>query len=387
MKAIEALVEAALAAELGSAVAVSVGDAGREVFRTVQGHTRRVPDVGAPVDEWTYFDLASLTKPMATAACAMVLAADDRLDLDAPVRRWISEAATTGTVRQLLGHAAGCAAHVEIFRVLAAASPPDPRAALVALAAAEPTAMPGTALYSDLGYILLGEILARAAAQSLEEVFTELVVDPLALTARYVRRAYPAIEGAVATELDRLDTDSVTHTALPTGAAALPTRAAAPTTRRGMGRGLVAGRVHDENAYFGGGVCGHAGVFGTLTDVARFAAAIVDSAGGLARGRFTPAIVQHFTGAAAASGTSWRLGWDTPSATPGVSHAGDRWPRTGGIGHLGFTGTSLWLDLPRRRWCALLTNRVHPTRHGGSAEAIKSLRRAVNDAAIAALDD
>ena len=83
----------------------------------------------------------------------------------------------------------------------------------------------------------------------------------------------------------------------------------------------------------------------------------------------------------AARGTSWRLGWDTPSPTPGVSHAGDRWPRTGAVGHLGFTGTSLWLDLTRRRWVAILTNRVHPTRHG-TAEPIKALRRAINDAAI-----
>ena len=71
---------------------------------------------------------------------------------------------------------------------------------------------------------------------------------------------------------------------------------------------------------------------------------------------------------------------------PGVSHAGDRWPRTGAVGHTGFTGTSLWLDLPRRRWVALLTNRVHPTRFGTTAEAIKALRRAIGDATVAALD-
>ncbi|HEY6174297.1 MAG TPA: hypothetical protein VIX73_07635, partial [Kofleriaceae bacterium] len=66
---------------------------------------------------------------------------------------------------------------------------------------------------------------------------------------------------------------------------------------------------------------------------------------------------------------------------PGVSHAGDRWPRTSAVGHTGFTGTSLWLDLPRRRWVALLTNRVHPTRDG-TAEAIKALRRAIGDASV-----
>jgi CubicO group peptidase (beta-lactamase class C family) len=91
-----------------------------------------------------------------------------------------------------------------------------------------------------------------------------------------------------------------------------------------------------------------------------------------------------FLDGSAAPDTSWRLGWDTPSATAGVSHAGDRWPRVGAVGHTGFTGTSLWLDLPRRRWVALLTNRVHPTREG-TADAIKALRRAVGDAAVAML--
>jgi CubicO group peptidase (beta-lactamase class C family) len=129
-------------------------------------------------------------------------------------------------------------------------------------------------------------------------------------------------------------------------------------------------------------VCGHAGVFATIDDVARFAAAIVETCAGQPQGRLRPAVVKRFLTSTAAPVSSWRLGWDTPSPTPGVSHAGDRWPRAGAVGHLGFTGTSLWLDLPRRRWVALLTNRVHPTRHGGSAEAIKALRRAVNDAAV-----
>lgn len=147
------------------------------------------------------------------------------------------------------------------------------------------------------------------------------------------------------------------------------------------------GRVHDENAYFGGGVCGHAGLFARIGDVATFAAAMVDTANGRPRGRLRTEVVQRFLGDSAAPGTTWRLGWDTPSPTPGVSHAGDRWPREHAVGHTGFTGTSLWLDLQHRRWVTLLTNRVHPTRGGSSVEDIKTLRRAVNDAAIAMLDD
>ncbi|MBA3394894.1 MAG: beta-lactamase family protein [Deltaproteobacteria bacterium] len=347
---ITALVDGALGRGVGSAAAVSVGDAGVEIARVLRGHTRRVPDRGEPIDARTWFDVASLTKPMATAACAMVLVGDGRLDLDTSIRRWIPDATSTGTVGQLLGHAAGCAAHVEFFRVLQHGVS-DPRRELVAMAAREPASAPGvTAVYSDLGYIMLGAILERAAGAPLEDVFADHVAGPLGLAARYPGTV--ALTGAVATELD----DTATA------------------------RGLVCGRVHDENAYFGGGVCGHAGLFATLDDVARFAAAIVDTAAGTPRGRFRTDVVNHFATTAATPATSWRLGWDTPSTIAGVSHAGDRWPRTGSIGHLGFTGTSLWLDLPRRRWVALLTNRVHPTRHGGSADHVKALRRSVNDA-------
>ncbi len=351
--AIEALIERALDAHLGSAMALSIGDAGHERLRVIRGVTRRLPTIGPTIDETTLFDLASLTKPMATAALAMVLVGDGALDLEAPIRRWFPEAASTGTVRQLLGHAAGCAAHVEFFRALRTGTHDDPRAELIELAARHPTTPPGeTALYSDIGYVLLGAILERVAAMPLDEAVRSHVAEPLGLASA----CYPgtlAVARAVATELDD--------------------------------RGLVSGLVHDENAYFAGGICGHAGLFATIGDVVRFAQAMVETCAGRPRGRWRSDVVQRFVSEAAAPGTAWRLGWDTPSAEPGVSHAGDRWPRVHAIGHTGFTGTSLWLDLRRGRWVVLLANRVHPTRHG-SADAIKALRRAVGDAAIAWLD-
>jgi CubicO group peptidase (beta-lactamase class C family) len=346
------LLDAALAAGLGSAAAVSIGDRGVERDRAVRGALRRIPAIGPPADELASFDLASLTKPMATAALAMVLVGDGALDIDTPVRRWFPAAATTGTVRHLLGHAAGCTAHVEFFRTLRSRSQADPYAELIAQAVAHPAAAPGaTAVYSDLGYLILGAILERVCGQPLDAAFRSRLAEPLGLGgARYPGTA--ALPLAVATELDD--------------------------------RGLVSGLVHDENAYFGGGTCGHAGLFATIGDVARFAAAIVETAAGRARGPWRGDVVNRFIADAAAPDTTWRLGWDTPSVEPGVSHAGDRWPRTGAIGHTGFTGTSLWLDLPRGRWVALLTNRVHPTRHG-TADAIKALRRGVGDAACALL--
>jgi serine-type D-Ala-D-Ala carboxypeptidase len=354
VNALAALLEAALAAHVGSAAALSVGDGGAEQLRLVRGVTRRLPTIGPAIDDATRFDLASLTKPMATTALAMVLVGDGALDLEAPVRRWFPEAATLGTVRQLLGHAAGCAAHVEFFRRLRAGTHDDPRAELVELAARHPVAATGpgvTALYSDLGYVLAGAIVERAAGAPLDEAFRSHVAEPLGLTGA----CYPgttAVPRAVATELDD--------------------------------RGLVSGLVHDENAYFGGGICGHAGLFATIGDVATFAAALLDTVAGRPRGRWRSEVVRRFVGDAAAPDTTWRLGWDTPSSEPGVSHAGDLWPRAHAIGHTGFTGTSLWLDLRRGRWVALLTNRVHPSRHG-TADAIKALRRAVGDAVVTEL--
>lgn len=353
MDRVARLVDDALAAGFGSAAAISVGDAGREVFAHASGTVRRVPDRGPDVDATTPFDLASVTKPMATVAIAMVLVAERRLSLDEPVRRYLPDAATPGTVRQLLGHAAGCAAHVEFFRRLRVERHADPYAVLVARAQREPCAPPGVAaVYSDLGFIQLGAVLERAGGGPLAQLFGELVAGPLDLARARFAGTTP-IAGAVATELDE--------------------------------RGLIAGLVHDENCFYAGGVAGHAGLFAPVGDVATFAAAIVDAASGRPRGRLQPDVVARFLSEAPTPGATWRLGWDAPSTTPGVSQAGDRWPRAGAVGHTGFTGTSLWLDLPRRRWVVLLTNRVHPTRHGATADAIKALRRAVNDAVVEAL--
>jgi len=338
------LLDDALARHVGSAAAVSVGDQGTEVVHLLCGHTRRVPDLGPPIDDTTYFDLASLTKPMATVATAMVLVGDQKLDLETPIRHYLPDSASTGTVRHLLGHAAGCTAHVEFFR-----GGHRPYADLIALAAREPLAYaPGTAtIYSDLGFLQLGAIVERAADAPLADAFATLVARPLDLTARFPGTT--PLPNAVATELD-------------------PARG-----------GLVSGLVHDENAYYSGGICGHAGLFATLTDVATFARAIVETAAGRPHGRLRPAVVNLFARESPAPTltTTWRLGWDSPSPEPGISHAGDTWPRTNSIGHGGFTGTSIWLDLANRRWAILLTNRVHPTRGGTSADDIKALRRAV----------
>ncbi|MCE9573903.1 MAG: beta-lactamase family protein [Deltaproteobacteria bacterium] len=325
---LDALAAAAIAEGVCSAAAIAVGDHGREIVRLGRGLTRAVPDAGQPIDREAIFDLASLTKPMATAALAMTEVARGELDLAAPAHHWLGGLDPRITVAQLLGHGSGSAPHVKLYERLR-------RGDLAGAATAR-------------------DALTAMARAPLEARFAARISAPLGLAVTLYASPAPLPAPVVGTVLDD--------------------------------RGLVSGTVHDENAAAAGGVAGHAGLFGSVGDVSRFAAAIVDTVAEARATPFAPAIVRAFLATSAAPDTSWRLGWDTPSSVPGVSHAGDRWPRADGVGHLGFTGTSLWLDLRNRRWVALLTNRVHPSRDRPAAARIKELRRAVGDAVIAALD-
>ncbi len=364
--ALAAILDDAIARGWCSGAAVAVGDAGREVLSLTTGTTRTVPTPGAPVAPLTAFDLASVTKVMSTAAIAMALIGRGRLALATPAGTLVPGLDPRVTIAHLLGHGSGLPAHHKFFeRVLAGdlAGQPDARRAVVHMAATTPPAhAPGElVIYSDLGYLALGAALERAGGAPLEALFADLVAGPLGLThARFVdlraprpaRAPWPA--GVVATELDGY-------------------------------RGLVEGEVHDDNCHAAGGIAGHAGLFATIGEVSAFGRAAAALLAGHDTAGLPADVAIAFARAAAAPGHTRRLGWDTPSSEPGVSHAGDRWPRDGAFGHLGYTGTSLWLDVPRQRWVALLTNRVHPSRDGARAEAIKHLRRAVMDAVVEGL--
>jgi len=362
------LLDDAVARGRCSAAAIAVGDGGREVLVDAVGATAAVPAPGEPIDADAVFDLASVSKVMSTAAVAMALVSRGRLGLDERARDKVGPGVDPRiTVLHLLGHGAGYPAHRKFYEQIWAgdlAGQPDARRALVEHASRHPLERaPGEeVVYSDLGYITLGAVLEAAGGAPLEDLFRDLVAGPLGLAVvRYVdlrvapagRPGFPA--PVVATELDAV-------------------------------RGLVRGEVHDENCHAGGGIAGHAGLFAPVRDVSRFGRAMVELLSGHDAGGISAEVARGFVATAAAPGHTRRLGWDTPSHEPGVSHAGDRWPREGGFGHLGYTGTSLWLDIPRRRWVALLTNRVHPSREGDRAAAIKDLRRAVMDAVVDLLD-
>lgn len=331
----------------GGVLAVGYRDRGPEVV----AFGKTGAEDGAAVTADTLYDVASLTKPMATFAVTMKLisagklALDDRLDAHVPA---LGHRLPVVTIAHVLGHAAGFPAHRKLFEEIAGSD--RPRARLFELACAVPLeAAPGErAVYSDIGFILLGAACEDAGGERLDVLAERLVFAPLAMTAtRFV---------------DLL-------------AAARPDIAAAPTYY--VGGRPIGGRVHDDNARSGGGILGHAGLFSTAPDVARFCAALCTLAAGEAVGGFDPDLARTLFATAAAPGTTWRLGLDTPAADRTTSHAGTLWPQTG-LGHLGFTGCSLWIEPVSGAYAVLLTNRVL---FDSPPAAIRAFRAQIMDAA------
>lgn len=328
-----------------------------------------VAAVGEAVPE-TVFDLASLTKALCTSVLAMRLHQSGQLDLqelvplggvDGPrVRVW-----------QLLAHCSGLPpgppplwAHS--CGLLAAPGVISRRSVVQMAAQTPPRPAARQSVYSDLGFIVLGELLEQRAEARLDEQFRSL-----------------AAMLAVELGFRPLDIAPDAHP--------LATARCAPTRRESPERERLCGQVHDDNARAMLGVAGHAGLFGTAAGVHRFAMALLDayhdigSAGQRALGLESATVRRFFTLVEHAGlTTTWGLGWDHPEPHPGGagSSAGQLWPRTG-VGHLGFTGCSLWLDLVRRGAVVLLSNRVCATTTAeaeAKKSALRKLRPALHDA-------
>jgi serine-type D-Ala-D-Ala carboxypeptidase len=301
----------------------------------------------------TLFDLASLTKAVATTTIAMLLYERGLLDLEAPVSAIVPEFTTDAardprrqevTLRMLLAHSSGLPAHEKFF--LKART----RAELLEAAFTTPLAVdPATRTeYSDIGFIILGTALERLADESLDRFSQREIFAPLAMT----------------------------HT---TFNPPLEIRAKIPPTAddQTFRRRIIQGEVQDENASVLGGVAPHAGLFSTAEDLAKFAQAMLNHGSPILR----PETVALFTRRESAPpGTSRALGWDTPSAP---SQSGKYFsPQS--FGHLGYTGTSLWIDPTRQLSITLLTNRTWPD---CSNQAIKQIRPKFHDAIIEALKE
>lgn len=311
----------------------------------------------APVRADTIYDLASLTKPIVTTTSVMILVQQKRLDLDAPLSRLLPEWSAAAksdpnpawrarvTPRMLLLHDSGLPAHRDFYRET------QGHDAILARVLAEPLVHePGKQIeYSDLGFILLGEIVQRLTGESLAEFAQKEIFSPLDMKnslfnpPRSLRASIPPTEN---------DLSYRKH--------------------------LIQGEVHDQNAWAMGGIAGDAGLFSTAGDIAVFAQMILN--GGIyAHHRvISRATVAEFTAHQTIGNSARTLGWDValdPTAT-------GRFFSARAFGHYGFTGTSLWIDPERNLFIILLTNRVNP-----SADNIKirRVRPELHDAIFEAL--
>lgn len=332
---------------------IEVGTAASPVWRASAGCLTYDDRDPQPVSRSTVFDLASLTKPIATATAAMRLVERRALSIDDPVgeheARWRGGDKAKITIRNLLEHASGLPAWAPLWREQSG------RDAVVAAALATPLSYePGSqSVYSDLGFIVLGAVLERAGGAALDRLFDETAAawtgvddeaDPLVFNPRADLRARVA-----------------------------PTRFAVSRDR------LLMGEVDDDNASAMGGVAGHAGLFGTAGAVGAFARTVLLALSGDRRaeealaGRGT---LRRFVAPSAVPGSSRALAWDRMRAT---SSCGSRMSASA-FGHTGFTGTSLWIDPARDFYAVLLTNRVHPD--AVPDDSMQDVRRAFHDAVL-----
>lgn len=353
------VLDEAIAQRVFPGCAFGVLAAGRMVLQDARGRFTYEPDSPA-VEPGTVFDLASVTKIVATTATAMLLYQRGRLDLDAPLGnllpsfiagRSADDRARRITLRHLLAHSSGLPGYVEFFRTITAGP-----ALLKACFELQLEAEPGTrAEYSDPGFILLGKVLEAVLGESLSTWARREIFGPLGMGATGFVPAEEAREHIPPTEIDTW-----------------------------FRRKLIQGEVQDENAWILGGVSGHAGLFSNAGDLLRFSAAILES------GRkadswahlFAAETVEMFARRQAPAGSSRAVGWDTPSGKASSGHGFSRHS----IGHLGYSGCSLWIDLDAGVAVVLLTNRTWPDRRPATKEMIREVRPAFHDAVRTALE-
>lgn len=315
---------------------------------------RQTYDAKSPaVNVDTIYDAASLTKPVVTATLVALQVEAGRIGLDLSVARYIPEWndgpnpdwRRTVTIRNLLTHSSGLPAHKDYFLTL------HSKREFIAAICREPLEYaPGTkTVYSDLGFILLGEILERSTGKTVDQLAHEQIFAPLDMSSTMFNPPKDLVTRIAPTEND--------------------------TTFR---KRLVQGSVHDENAFAMGGVAGHAGMFTTAGDLAVFCQMLLN--GGIYGHHrlLTRATISQFTAPQASADNAYTLGWMKP--TPNSSSGRYFSPRS--FGHLGYTGTSIWIDPDRRLFVILLTNRVFPTREN---DKIAAVRPAVHDAVVESL--
>jgi CubicO group peptidase (beta-lactamase class C family) len=314
------------------------------------GHFTWNPASRVPDPDSTLWDIASITKVVATAASAMRLVDQGKLDLDAPVGRYLPRFSgglkRQVTVRMLLDHTSGLKPYEPIYRRAGRS-----RSRMIKLLYAQPLVRPpgDSAAYSDLNAMLLGLVVESVSRTSLDRFADREVFDPLGMeqtryrvTARLKRRTVPS----------------------------------------GIWRGEpVPGDVNDQNAAAFGGVAGHAGVFSTATDLARFAQVWLRDGMGPNGPWISPATMRQFLTRGPRSGTRL-LGWDSPELNGEEPSIYGTLISQSAYGHTGFTGTELWIDPTHDLFLVFLTNRTFDPKARDSVKELKALRTEISDAAI-----
>ncbi len=309
------------------------------VFFHNVGNRSLIPKL-LPIEKDTIFDLASLTKPLATTLAAMKLVDDALLDLDAPISSliqpfpWQDKAEITP--RLLLNHSSGLADWKPYYLELIKLPGEQRRPTIRRLIMEEPLSSEpqSVSLYSDLGFMLLEWIIEIASGQDFSSFLNTSLYRPLALKTLYL--------------------DTLAHGLTHSG------DSYAATEDCPWRKEILQGRVHDENAYALGGHSGHAGLFGTAFDVFTLTNMVLSAYHGDGTALIKREIARTFLSRQGlVPNSTWALGWDTPSDRGSSS---GNYFSSSSVGHTGFTGTSVWIDLERRVTVVFLTNRVHPSR-------------------------
>ena len=360
LEAVDAIVRDAIAARAFPGGVVAIGRRGSLAHLRALGKLSYDPEAAA-VQPDTIYDLASLTKVVATTTLAMILVDEAKLDIDDRVSDFFPAFTGSGKervrLRDLMTHSGGLEWWAPLYKDLKG------KAAYVDRIVAMPLAYePGSkAVYSDLGIILLGAVIERLEGAPLDELCRRRVTGPLGMKdTMYVPDA----------EL------VATHRA---------------DGERPLARPVAARRSSRRECAALGGVSRHAGLFGTAPDLARLATVLLDEGRWEGKRILTRATIELFTKRAGVPLASRALDWDTPAneksersstpGAPGYTAAGSLLSARS-FGHTGFTGTSMWMDPERELYVILLTNRVHPTRENN---AIRAVRAQVADAAVRAL--
>jgi uncharacterized protein YbbC (DUF1343 family)/CubicO group peptidase (beta-lactamase class C family) len=342
----EALTDAVASGEIPGAV-VLIGRGDETLYFRAAGARRLVPEP-APMTRDTIFDVASLTKPFATTLAIMRLVESGDVQLDEPVGRYLKEFRRRDlegiTIRRLLTHTAGLVA----IPTSGSVDGGFPKAA-AALAKIPLDFPPGSGFqYSDTGFMLLGEVVRRVSGLPLDRYLERMIYRPLGLK--------DTMFNPPASLRDRI----------------------APTEFHN-GR-LMIGEVHDPRSRAVGGVAGHAGLFSTAADLARLTRMLLSNGTLDGRRIFKPTTIKLMWTRSPEGNGSRALGWDMSST---FSRTASIFFPPEAVGHLGFTGTSVWIDPTSRIYLILLTNRVHPS--GGGGNKIRELRTRVAAATAAAL--